>query len=239
MRRPELALAVTSIALLLAVPVAAKEDHDTDDVSLLTAADLDPAKLLPAPPAAGSAQAQAELAELHTIETARSETDVAAAKHDSETKNASIFAEVLGPSFDLAKLPATREMFEAVRETEKDAANRGKAEFRRPRPWIVEDTLKTCSRDDEPLSSYPSGHTTMAYSMGAVLARLVPAKAPEIMARAAVYGQSRIVCEQHFRSDVTAGEALGLIVAERLMAKPRFQRLFEAASRELKQAGLL
>lgn len=78
----------------------------------------------------------------------------------------------------------------------------------------------------------------MAYSIGAILARLMPAKAPEIMARAAVYGQSRIVCEQHFRSDVTAGEALGLIVAERLMAKPRFQRLFDAAGRELSQAGL-
>jgi acid phosphatase (class A) len=78
----------------------------------------------------------------------------------------------------------------------------------------------------------------MAYSMGAVLARLVPAKAPAIMARAAVYAQSRIVCEEHFRSDVTAGQALGLIVVERLMTKPRFQHLFEAAGRELTQAGL-
>jgi acid phosphatase (class A) len=127
---------------------------------------------------------------------------------------------------------------EAVRETEKDAANRGKAAFRRPRPWIVDPALKTCSRDDDPLSSYPSGHTTMAYSMGAVLARLIPAKASAIMARAAVYAQSRIVCEEHFRSDVTGGEALGLIVAERLMAKPRFQRLFEAAREELTKAGL-
>ncbi|HEX8056987.1 MAG TPA: phosphatase PAP2 family protein [Novosphingobium sp.] len=237
MRGSELALALASLSLLVAVPVAAKEDHDEDEV-LLTQADLDPARVLPAPPAANSAQAQAEMAELHAIEGVRSEADLVAARHDSETKNASIFAEVLGPSFDLAKLPATREMFEAVRETEKDAANRGKAEFRRPRPWIVDATLKTCSRDDDPLSSYPSGHTTMAYSMGAVLARLVPAKAPEIMARAAVYGQSRIVCQQHFRSDVTAGEALGLIVAERLMAKPRFQRLFDAAGRELTKAGL-
>jgi acid phosphatase (class A) len=238
MRGSELALALASLSLLLAAPVAAKEDRDGDDVALLTQADLDPGTLLPAPPAAGSTQAQAEMAELRAMEAARSEADVAAAKHDSETKNASIFADVLGPSFDLAKLPATREMFEVVRATEKDAANRGKAAFRRPRPWIVDDALKTCSRDDDPMSSYPSGHTTMAYSMGAVLARLVPAKASEIMARAAAYGQSRIVCEQHFRSDVTAGEALGLIVAERLMTKPHFQHLFEAAGSELQRAGL-
>jgi acid phosphatase (class A) len=237
MRRSELTLALASIALLLATPVVAKEDNDADDV-LLTQADLDPGTLLPAPPAAGSVQAQAEMAELHAMEGARSEADVAAAKHDSETKNASIFAEVIGPGFDLTRLPATRMLMEAVRETEKDAANRGKAEFRRPRPWIVDPALKTCSRDDDPLSSYPSGHTTMAYSMGAVLARLIPAKAPAIMARAAVYAQSRIVCEQHFRSDVTAGQALGLIVAERLMSKPRFRRLLEAAQVELTQAGL-
>jgi hypothetical protein len=237
MRRSELALALASIALLLAAPVVAKEDNDTDDV-LLSQADLDPGTLLPAPPATGSVQAQAEMAELHAMEGARSEADVEAAKHDSETKNASIFADAIGPRFDLARLPATRMLMEAVRETEKDTANRGKAEFRRPRPWIVDPALKTCSRDDEPLSSYPSGHTTMAFSMGAVLARLVPSKAPAIMARAAVYAQSRIVCEQHFRSDVTAGQSLGLIVAERLMTKPRFQRLFAAAKEELTQAGL-
>jgi hypothetical protein len=237
MRRPQLTLALASIAVLLATPVVAKEDNDTDDV-MLSKADLDPGTLLPAPPAAGSVQAQAEMAELRAMEGARSEADVAAAQFDSKTKNASVFADAIGPGFDLKALPATRALMEAVRETEKDAANRGKAEFRRPRPWIVDPALKTCSRDDDPLTSYPSGHTTMAYSMGAVLARLVPAKAPAIMARAAVYAQSRIVCEEHFRSDVSAGQALGLIVAERLMAKPRFQRLFEAAGRELTQAGL-
>lgn len=129
MRSSELTLALASLSLLFAVPVAAKEDHDEDDVSLLSAADLDPAKVLPAPPAANSAQAQAEMAELRAIETARSATDVTAAKHDSATKNASIFAEVLGPSFDLAKLPATREMFEAVRETERTLPTAARPSF--------------------------------------------------------------------------------------------------------------
>ncbi|WP_333605207.1 phosphatase PAP2 family protein [Novosphingobium sp.] len=235
MRSSKLSLLLAGLALLAAGPAAAKED---DDDNLLTKADLDPALVLPAPPSAGSPQAQAELAELRAIETARSDAELAAARHDGETKNASIFAAVLGPSFDLSKLPATRALFETVRETEKAAADRGKEEFHRPRPWIVDPALKTCSRGDEPLSSYPSGHTTMAFSMGAVLARLVPAKAPAIMARAADYGQSRIVCEQHFRSDVTAGEALGLLVADRLMAKPRFAQMFDAARAELTKAGL-
>ena len=229
MRTAALALALSSIALTANAPPASPEQGEV----MLTAADLNPGVVLPAPPAADSIQGEAEMAELRAIETARSEADLAAARHDSETKNASIFADVLGPAFDLDKLPATRALFAVVRSTERDAADRGKAEFHRPRPWIVEPALKTCSRDDDPLSSYPSGHTTMAYSMGAVLARLVPSKAPEIMTRAAVYGQSRIVCEQHFRSDVTAGEALGLSGALR----PEWHPFYRGSRREPRQSA--
>lgn len=234
MRRAPLA----AVALWLST-AAAGAPAPGDLPPMLSAADLDPRLVLPAPPRAGSAQAMAELAELHAIEASRTPADFAAAKLDGETKSAIIFAEAMGPGFDLAKLPATAHLFAIVRATEKDAADRGKDEFRRQRPWIVDPALRTCQRGDEPLSSYPSGHTTMAFSMAGVLARLAPAKAPAILARAARYGQSRIVCEQHFRSDVTAGEALGLLVAERLMAKPEFLAAFEAARGELVKAGLI
>lgn len=220
-----------------AVPAQAAEDQSRP-VSMLTAADLDPRLVLPAPPAKDSIQAHAEMSELHAMELARTEADLVSARFDSATTNASIFAEVLGPGFDLAKLPATARLFAIVRVTEKDVADRGKAEFLRERPWIVDATLKTCERSDKPLSSYPSGHTTMAFSMGSVLARLVPDKAAEILDRAARYGQSRIVCEQHFRSDVTAGETLGIIVAERLMAKPVFRDALTNAKAELESADI-
>ncbi|QDZ07915.1 phosphatase PAP2 family protein [Sphingomonas panacisoli] len=206
--------------------------------SLLSSADLDPQTVLPAPPAKGSLQGVNELRELHNVQRQRTPAAVKSAKWDSDAKSAMIFAEVLGPAFDLDKLPATKRLFDLVRATEKDVADRGKDEFKRPRPWIVDPTVKSCSRSDEPLSSYPSGHTTMAYSMAGVLARLVPAKASAIMARAARYGESRIVCEQHFRSDVTAGEALGLLVAERLMTKPEFVAAFDAAKAELRSVSL-
>jgi acid phosphatase (class A) len=172
------------------------------------------------------------------MEQRRTATEIAAAKLDGDTKNPTIFAEILGPSFDLAKLPATKQLFNMVRESEKDAVDRGKDEFKRPRPWIVDPTLQSCAKDGEPLSSYPSGHTSMAFSMAGILARLVPDQAEAIMRRAARYGETRIVCEQHFRSDVTAGEALGLQIADRLMAKPDFRAAFDAARRELAAAGI-
>ncbi|MEO5866532.1 MAG: phosphatase PAP2 family protein [Sphingomonas sp.] len=125
-----------------------------------------------------------------------------------------------------------------VRASEKAAIDRGKEEFKRARPYVIDPSLKSCKRNDDPLSSYPSGHTSMAFSMGETLARLVPEKAPQILARAARYGQSRIVCGQHFRSDVSAGQMMGTLIAERLMAKPVFATAFRDARQELIAAGV-
>jgi acid phosphatase (class A) len=201
---------------------------------LLSSADIDPALVLPPPPVAGSEQAKAELAELHAAEDARSADDEADARRDGDTKNGTIFAEALGSRFDLAKLPATSALLALVRESEKATVDRGKDEFRRPRPYAIDPSLKSCKRNEDPFSSYPSGHSSMAFSMGEVLARLVPEKAGP----AQRYGQSRIVCGQHFRSDVSAGQMLGVLIAERLMAKPAFQTGFVLARAELVGAGV-
>lgn len=220
------------VALVAAAPAAPQ--------SQLLPSDLDPALVLPPPPAPDSAQARAELAELRAVEAARTPAMLAAAQSDSATKNASIFAGAIGPGFDLTRLPETARLMNAVRIAEKDAADRAKAHFRRSRPWVGNPDLRHCGKDDDAdWSSYPSGHTTMGFSMAAILARLVPDRAPAIMTRAAAYGQSRIVCEVHFRSDVTAGEVLGNAVAERLMAKPTFAAQFAAARVELAKAGLV
>ena len=92
---------------------------------MLSVADLDPAQVLPPPPALGSVQAKAEFAELHAIEGVRTPADEADARLDGDTKNASIFASVLGPRFDLATLPATARLMAIVRATEQDVVDRG------------------------------------------------------------------------------------------------------------------
>lgn len=228
MKRAILAAAALCVAAAPAPKVA----------PLLDARDLDPALVLPPPPAANSAQVMAELAELRAAGAARTAAEEADARLDGETKNATIFASVLGPKFDLDRLPATAALLAQVRASEKATVDRGKDHFKRPRPYVLDPALKSCKRNEDPLSSYPSGHTSMAFSMGETLARLVPEKAEALLARAARYGQSRIVCEQHFRSDVTAGQMLGLLIAERLLAKPAFRTAFDAARRELVAAGI-
>ena len=204
----------------------------------LTPADYPPDRLLPPPPADGSPKALAELAEVRNLERTRTPAQFEAALSDERTEDATIFAAAIGPAFDLAKLPATARLLEDVRLTDKAAAKAAKDHFRRNRPWIVDPALKTCARDDPPQTSYPSGHTTLGFSDAVILARLLPAKAPAVMARASEYADNRLVCSMHFRSDVVAGQALGTAVALKLLEVPAFRVEFDAAAKELAAAGL-
>jgi acid phosphatase (class A) len=204
----------------------------------LTPAQTDPAKLLPAPPLDESSATRFEMNELHRFESERTASQLERAKSDDKTENATIFAEVLGPKFQLKALPATSKMFADIRSDEQAAANAAKVYFKRHRPWIVDPSLKNCSRADLPESSYPSGHSTMGYSMGVVLASLIPEKAQAILARAREYAENRLVCGMHFRTDIEAGHVLGTAVAVELLGDPRFKAEYEAAKTELRNAGL-
>jgi len=226
------ALAGLLAALLLGAPAAAQEKTPQPPL-FLTVADLEQAVQLPPPPPEGSPAARAELSELHQIQDARTPERLARAKWDGETENGGMFAPTLGPGFDLARLPATARMLADVRHDEKLAVSRGKVFYLRKRPWIVDATLQPCSESDKPLSSYPSGHSTMAYAMAVVLADALPAKADVIMARADDYAESRLVCGVHFRSDVAAGKILGEEIGRSLLAKPAFRLEEQAAAKEL------
>jgi acid phosphatase (class A) len=229
------------LALLIAAPAVAKEKvlDAAPGPTLLAPADVDPARLLPPPPAEGSDQQKAEIAELHKIQDARTPDELKRAQWDSEHEDPAAFYATLGPAFDLAKLPKTRELLAIVDREQSQAKKIGKAYFKRPRPWIVDATIQGCEHaDDKPLSSYPSGHSTMAFSMGVVLADLMPDKAPAILARASDYAHSRLVCGVHYRSDIVAGQELGAAVAVQLIHNPSLKPQFDAAHEELAAAGL-
>jgi membrane-associated phospholipid phosphatase len=67
--------------------------------------------------------------------------------------------------------------------------------------------------------SYPSAHSCGTMSMAAVLAELFPVDAVELIAMAMEASEARIWGGIHFRSDIVAGEALGLDVAHAVLAQ--------------------
>ncbi len=227
-------IAVLALVLMAAGPAAAKMSAPPAAPKFLTPAQADLGLRLAPPPRDGSPAARRELGELKRMEKARTPASWARAKWDDSHESGEIFAAAIGPGFDLSKLPATAAMLADVRHEEKVAAKRAKVHFARKRPWIIDPRLDTCSREDGPLTSYPSGHTVMGYSMAVVLAAAAPARSKAIMARAAEYGRNRLVCAMHFRSDVVAGRTLGTEVGQALLANPAFKPELRAAAKELK-----
>ena len=195
---------------------------------------LDPARLLPPPPAAGSPQAQSEVAELHAIANRATPEMVKAAKHDADDERPDLFNDVLG--FDVTATPATAKLLDEVMKAQGANASAAKKFFHRDRPWIVDSSIATCEMHlpGPAKNSYPSGHATLAFSVGVVLAALMPDKAQVILERAREYAENRMVCGMHFRTDIAAGQDLGTIVAVRLIQDPDFAGEMEAARSELR-----
>ena len=84
--------------------------------------------------------------------------------------------------------------------------------------------------------SYPSGHTTYGYAEGIALALLVPQRYPQMVARAAEYGNDRIVMGAHYAMDVLGGRTLALYDLAHLLAKDDFRQSVVEARDELAKA---
>jgi acid phosphatase (class A) len=222
---------VAASALLFAVCLTG-----TAQAALLDPAEIDASRLLPPPPMAGSAAARAEVAELHAIAASSSAELLEKARRDDGDEKPDLFNAALG--FDVTALPATNKLLTEVAEEEDADSKPAKAYFHRDRPWIVDSSIRTCVavKPGPAANSYPSGHTTLSFSMGVVLASLIPEKSQVILARASEFAEHRLVCGVHFRSDIVAGQEFGTVLALRLMQKPGFKAEMEAARMELRAA---
>ncbi len=111
-----------------------------------------------------------------------------------------------------------------------------KDRYRRVRPFVVNGAPLCTPEAKAHLSgngSYPSGHTTIGWIWALVLAEIAPERADAILSRGLAYGESRIVCNVHWLSDVQAGLVMGAAVAARLHADPAFRADLEAARAEI------
>ena len=221
--------------LAQAPPAAAKP---VKVLMALTPSDINPYRLIAPPPSEGSEAHMNDLAALHRVISERTPERLAQAKWDDEHEDPSMYYSTIGGGFDLAALPATSALLAVVMNDQAIAASAAKKAFPRKRPWASDATIPTCDPDDKPLTSYPSGHATMAFSVGLVLATLMPEKAEAIEARAADYAFSREVCGSHYGRDTEASHALGNAVAIELLNSAAVQPKLLAAQAELRRARL-
>jgi len=210
-----------------AVPAAPKK------LEYLNPADFEPVRLLPAPAARGSAAEARELAFVHALINSASSERLQQAKWDADHEDPAIFNDVVGR--DLTKLPRTWALLTLIQREANIAAGFSKKYFNRTRPWGADSTIPNCEGPSKklPVNSYPSGHSTLSYSVGYVLAQFMPDKAAAILSKAADYAESREYCGQHYASDTAASHVLGTTAAVRLLADPRLADQIAAARAEL------
>jgi acid phosphatase (class A) len=205
----------------------------TAQAGLLDPAAVDASRFLPPPPADGSADNKAEFDELKAIAARSTPAEVAAATHDAMDEKFDLFNGAVG--FDLTTLPETSKLLTMVGDEEETDTKPAKKYFHRIRPYSADPSIKTCelTMPGKAANSYPTGHASLAFSTGVVLADLLPARSQAIMARAFEYAENRLVCGVHFRSDIVAGQQFGTILALKLMDNPVFQAQMAKARTEL------
>jgi hypothetical protein len=205
----------------------------TAQAGLLDPAAVDVSHFLPPPPADGSPDNKAEFDELRAIAARSTPDELATALRDGKDEKPDLFDRTVG--FDLMALPQTGKLMTMLAEEEGADVKVAKKYFHRIRPYRADPTVKTCEPTNplKAANSYPSGHATIAFTTGVVLAQLLPAKSQAIMARAYQFAETRLTCGVHFRSDIVAGQQYGTIIALKLMENPVFKSQMAKAQAEL------
>ena len=194
------------------------------------------------PPADGSAQKAADL-EAHRASRALRDTPRwTLAQRDSVLRfpaAAETFSCALGIAISEQDTPHLTMLLRRTLADAGLATYKAKDTYTRKRPF-VELGESTCTPAEEASlakdGSYPSGHASLGWAWGLVLAGLAPERADTLVQRGFAFGQSRMVCGVHWSSDVEAGRLVGSATVARLSADPLFHAQAALAKAEIAAA---
>lgn len=195
--------------------------------------------LIPAPPAAGSAafalDEEISRASLRLRTTARWNLAIRDADL-SFPAAADSFSCALNSRLSRQETPRLFLLMRRVLSDVSRSVSRAKNVYNRPRPFMVNGEA-FCTPDYEKSlrasGSYPSGHTAAGWAWALILSELVPERGDEILRRGRAFGQSRVVCNVHWSSDVNEGRTVAAAVVARLHADPAFRADLDLARAEL------
>ncbi|MBB3835910.1 acid phosphatase (class A) [Xanthomonas arboricola] len=152
---------------------------------------------------------------------------------------ASNFSCALGVQIDPASTPHLLRLLERSMRDASTSTSASKARYQRPRPFMRNDQPMCTPADDAALrknGSYPSGHTAIGWTWGLILSEIAPTHRDALLARGRAFGDSRLVCNVHWQSDVIQGRMLGAATVAALHDNPAFEKDLTAARREIEKA---
>ena len=196
-------------------------------------------RLLPAPPAPGSAAFALDEDVARSTFAVRKTARYALALSDFDLN----FPHAAGTFSCALNAPVTEKdtprLYLLLRRTMTDVAistRAAKSYYKRPRPFILNHEpicapeMKARLESD---GSYPSGHTAIGWAWALILTEISPDQTDSILNRGRSFGESRNVCNHHWSSDVAWGRVMGAATVARLHAVPEFRRDLDAAREEL------
>ena len=196
-------------------------------------------KILPLPPQENSAGQVRDNAIFQDMQAQEGSARWAQAAVDADLTDEHLgrpFSEVFGLEINEKNTPTLFSMMQKIRLDSNVTTKSAKQHYNRTRPFISM-KVATCTPQDETTlksnCSYPSGHTTIGWTYALLLAELRPDRQNEIIQRGYEYGQSRVVCNMHWQSDVDAGRVIAAAQFARLQADPQFRKDLKKAKKEI------
>ena len=149
---------------------------------------------------------------------------------------AGTFSCALGAPITNEDTPTLYLMLQRVMRDAGAATGAAKDKYLHARPFML-DGQPTCQpsadKDLRANGSYPSGHTSIGWAWAQVLAEIAPDHAEGVLERGRAFGESRLVCNVHWASDVMEGRIVAAATVARLHANAEFLADLQTARSEL------
>ena len=200
-------------------------------------------KFLPPPPEEGTAAFEADKA-MHDWarslpESDRTQQAVREGTTDVDTM-ALYFSGAFGRTLSKETTPRTIHLLERSIRTFRLAAAKPKLAYMRVRPFVYYDEATLIPEDEDyerTIGSYPSGHTSRGWGMALVLSQLNPERQDTLLHTGYQWGQSRVIANYHWQSDLDAARLLASACFARLQACEEYRNDVAAAQAELGDTG--
>ncbi len=200
---------------------------------------IDLLKLLPPPPAMGSAQAEADLTAYRPAAAGIGGPAWTKAVGQLNPASPAFFQQLSCALGRQLSREATPTAFVMIARAGVDFAGPMtvlKNHYARPRPFSIDkgkacDPITADGKGEKLGWAYPSGHAGIGWLWALILSDAAPGRAEALRAFGQETGDLRIACRVHWLSDVAYGRMLGGVLYKNISATPQYQAdVIEAAA---------
>lgn len=203
---------------------------------------VDSLAMLPPPPAPGSAAFANDEAMRAAAANLKGTARWELAAVDAELIKPSMlqtFSCALGVPVNQTDTPNLARLLRRTLSDGSLSTHGAKVYYQRVRPFVAHNESTCLPHDEESLhknGSYPSGHTAIGWTQALVLAQVSPANADALFARGRAFGESRLVCNAHWQSDIIEGKVVAAATFALLQNNAAYQQDVSLAADDVAKA---